>query len=337
MILLILILVLLAIIPFWVHKISPFLFRSLEIDISVSMPIYEENKLAPPLSSLGKNTNGSMDIRLGKKCNMVKGNWVPHPRGPYYTNETKCVIDNRQNCFKFGRPDTEFLKWRWKPDECELPLFDGAQFLELVRGKSMAFVGDSVARNQMQSLICLLTNVTRPLDISSMMEESEHWFYSEYNFTVALLWTTHLVKASLNVNPYNELPSSLTLDEPDFSWAAEISTFDFVIISSGHWFLRPLTFYEKGKLVGCHICGKDQRPTELNVFYAYRTAFRTAFRTLLSLPEFRGVTFLRTITGSHVDHGENWSENGDCAWTRPFTRLEVKVTTMHPENKLEKL
>ena len=91
---------------------------------------------------------------------MLKGNWVPYLDGPYYTNETKCIIDNRQNCLKFGRPDTEFMKWRWKPNECELPLFDAARFLEIVRGKSMAFVGDSIARNQMQSLVCLLTNVS---------------------------------------------------------------------------------------------------------------------------------------------------------------------------------
>ena len=61
---------------------------------------------------------------------------------------------------KFGRPDSEFLKWRWKPTECELPPFDAVQFLGLVKGKSMAFVGDSVARNQMQSLLCLLATVS---------------------------------------------------------------------------------------------------------------------------------------------------------------------------------
>ncbi|KAL7184865.1 hypothetical protein ACSBR2_026918 [Camellia fascicularis] len=52
------------------------------------------------------------------------------------------------------------MKWRWKPDECELPLFNAVQFLELVRGKTLAFVGDSVGRNQMQSLTCLLASVS---------------------------------------------------------------------------------------------------------------------------------------------------------------------------------
>lgn len=95
-----------------------------------------------------------------KKCDLFTGEWVPNAEGPYYTNTTCDAIQEHQNCMKFGRPDTGFLKWRWKPDECELPIFDPYKFLELVRGKSLAFVGDSVARNHIQSLICLLSRVS---------------------------------------------------------------------------------------------------------------------------------------------------------------------------------
>ena len=101
-----------------------------------------------------------VSTKLGKKCDIFRGRWVLFHKGPYYTNVTCHHILDQQNCMKFGRPDTEFLKWRWKPDECELPFFDAAQFLELVRGKSMAFIGDSLARNQMESLLCLLASVS---------------------------------------------------------------------------------------------------------------------------------------------------------------------------------
>lgn len=94
------------------------------------------------------------------KCDLFTGEWVPNPEGPYYTNVTCNAIQEHQNCLKFGRPDRGFLKWRWKPDDCELSVFDPASFLELMRGKSIAFVGDSVARNHMQSLICLLSRVS---------------------------------------------------------------------------------------------------------------------------------------------------------------------------------
>ena len=105
---------------------------------------------------------GKIRSRLfeGDECDLFSGEWVPDPDGPYYTNETCYAIQEHQNCLKFGRPDRGYLKWRWKPDECELPLFDPQQFLQLVRGLSLAFVGDSVGRNHMQSLICLLSSVS---------------------------------------------------------------------------------------------------------------------------------------------------------------------------------
>lgn len=128
---------------------------------------------SPPTIHEDLITSNKKEVVLVQKCNLFSGNWIipadddddddddgiGRRSTPYYTNATKCPIDDRQNCMKFGRPDTEFLRWRWKPDDCELPLFDGALFLEVVKGKSMAFVGDSLARNQMQSLVCLLASV----------------------------------------------------------------------------------------------------------------------------------------------------------------------------------
>lgn len=115
---------------------------------------------SPPWLSLTNNILNPM-IYFGDSCNIFRGKWVYYPNGSNsYTNLTCSEIFDQQNCMKFGRPDSEFLKWRWKPTNCELPLFNPAQFLELVRGKSMAFVGDSLARNQMQSLFCLLATVS---------------------------------------------------------------------------------------------------------------------------------------------------------------------------------
>ncbi|KAM7258204.1 hypothetical protein ACFE04_013945 [Oxalis oulophora] len=59
-------------------------------------------------------------------------------------------------CQGNGKPAKEYDSWRWKPSECELPRFDGKKFLELTRGKTLAFIGDSVARNHMESIMFLL-------------------------------------------------------------------------------------------------------------------------------------------------------------------------------------
>lgn len=104
-------------------------------------------------------------------CDVGKGEWMPDPAAPYYTNATCPFIDSRQDCMRFGKPELEsILRWRWQPDGCDLPRFDAAAFLRLVRHKSMAFVGDSVARNHMQSLMCLLSKVhtLQPMHTTAM-------------------------------------------------------------------------------------------------------------------------------------------------------------------------
>lgn len=142
---------------------TKFVLPILTLVLITTLSLYSRNTSLSLLHTLELNINATatpLGSSLKHECNIFNGNWVPYDKGPYYTNETKCVIDDRQNCMKYGRPDTEFMKWRWKPDECELPLFDGVKFLELVKGKTMAFVGDSVGRNQMQSLVCLLASVS---------------------------------------------------------------------------------------------------------------------------------------------------------------------------------
>jgi hypothetical protein len=113
---------------------------------------------------LAKNSTVAAVARVPKGCDIFQGEWVPDDGDggalPYYTNLTCPMIQEHQNCMKYGRPDRGFLRWRWRPAGCELPRFDAAGFLEVMRDQSMAFVGDSLARNHMQSLICLLSKVT---------------------------------------------------------------------------------------------------------------------------------------------------------------------------------
>lgn len=135
------------------------LLRKRESSLNGSVPLDQPEQLVSP--GITTSTNYSAKTGMNQQtCNIFVGKWVPYPKGPYYSNETNCVIDDRQNCMKFGRPDSDFIHWRWKPNDCELPLFDATQFLQLVRGKTLAFVGDSLARNQMQSLVCLLAIVS---------------------------------------------------------------------------------------------------------------------------------------------------------------------------------
>ncbi|OVA06437.1 PC-Esterase [Macleaya cordata] len=227
---------------------------------------------------------------------------------------------------KYGRPDTDFLKWRWKPDDCELPIFNPYQFLELLRAKSLAFVGDSVGRNQMQSLLCLLSRVEYPVDVSyTSSEQFKRWKYTNYNFTIANFWTPYLVRAKEEDpnGPTHTGLFNLYLDEFDEEWTTQIDEFDYLIISGGHWFFRPSMFYQNNQLVGCHYC-LEKNVTDLTFYYGYRKAFRTAFKAINSLKNFKGTTFLRTFAPSHFENGL-WNEGGNCVRTRPFSSNETRL------------
>ncbi|KAL5741683.1 hypothetical protein ACOSP7_028415 [Xanthoceras sorbifolium] len=267
-----------------------------------------------------------------KICDIFSGEWVPNPEAPYYTNTTCWAIHEHQNCMKYGRPDTEFMKWRWKPDDCDLPIFNPAQFLEIVRGKSLAFVGDSVARNQMQSLICLLSRVEYPIEDSYISDERiKRLKYATYNFTLATFWTPHLVKSKEAdaYGPTNTGLYNLYLDEFDEKWITQIEDFDYLIISAGHWFSRPMVYYENGQVVGCKYCCLDN-VTDMPMYYGYRKAFRTAFKAINSLENFKGITFVRTFAPSHFENGL-WNDGGNCVRTRPFKNNETALEGMNLE------
>ncbi|XLR46164.1 protein trichome birefringence-like 19 [Arachis hypogaea] len=261
-----------------------------------------------------------------RECNIFLGHWASyHLKEPYYNNETCPHIIDPYNCIKNGRPDREFIKLRWKPYGCELPLFNATEFLRLVQGKSMAFVGDSMGRNQMDSLICLLNSVGRLEDITERYTSKDDihfrwWFSSNYNFTLTILWAPFLVKATGADLRGSAFDSSLSLylDEPNDAWVSKVEDFDYVIFSTGQWFYRPLTFYEND-----HIVGGQQgvsKVQDINL-YGYKKVFQTSFRTIINLKRFKGLTFLVTQSAKHFEHGE-YNEGGNCNRTRPFTKEE---------------
>lgn len=93
-------------------------------------------------------------------CDYSKGKWVwDTERNIYNSSEWICPTrPTGYNCEMNGK-DLEYLNWRWKPDGCELPKFEPYSFLNIIRGKTLAFVGDSLSLNQLNSLLCLVSQV----------------------------------------------------------------------------------------------------------------------------------------------------------------------------------
>nr|XP_051196752.1 protein trichome birefringence-like 19 [Lolium perenne] len=146
------------------------------------------------------------------------------------------------------------LGWRWQPHGCDLPRFDAAAFLRLVRGKSMAFVGDSVACNHMQSLMCLLAKVEYPMEIEprGCVHCTRKYHYREHDFTVCVFWTPFLVRWNLTHGGQSFIdPHNVYLDEADPEWSGDAAGYDYAVLSGAKWFTRPTVLYEGGRILGC--------------------------------------------------------------------------------------
>ena len=56
-------------------------------------------------------------------CDVFSGSWVLGDGPASYTGYSCPLIDAEFNCQLYGRPDSDYLRYRWKPAGCELPRY----------------------------------------------------------------------------------------------------------------------------------------------------------------------------------------------------------------------
>lgn len=249
-----------------------------------------------------------------EKCDLFSGEWIPDNSAPAYTNETCSFISGPQNCMSNGRPDTGYLYWRWKPYCCNLTNTGSMEFLNAMRNKSLAFIGDSIVRNQIESLLCLLSKGEEAVLVyHDEKYQSKTWFFPLHNITMGLIWAPFLVESTESQSKSN---LQLMLDVPDNTWASQYHKYDYISVSVGQWFLKDTVFWENGKKIGCHNC-KNKNLPELGMDYSYRRALETAFSFMACTDHKPELVVLRTWTPDHFEYGK-WYNGGVCNRTEPF-------------------
>ncbi|XP_066366824.1 protein trichome birefringence-like 25 isoform X2 [Miscanthus floridulus] len=276
------------------------------------------NDLTTLLSIKEHGTN-----ELGK-CNLFNGEWIPNPSGPAYTNASCRFIDDHQNCMMNGRPDKEYLRWKWRPYGCDLPPFDAVRFLDYMRNKAWGLIGDSILRNQVQSLLCLLSKAEEPVEVYHDKEfKNRRWHFQSYNFTVSIVWAPFLIKSDVfeNEDGVSTSEIQLHLDILDASWTSQYESFDYIIISGGQWFLKTAVYWENGAVVGCHN-SQNKNLAELGFEHLYRKTLQNVFNFIISAKH-KPVVLFRTWSPDHFENGE-WFNGGSCYRELPYKKGEYR-------------
>ncbi|KAF3644987.1 Protein trichome birefringence-like 45 [Capsicum annuum] len=127
-------------------------------------------------------------------CQLFMGSWVYDETYPLYQSSSCPIIDSQFNCQMYGRPDIDYLKYRWKPANCHIPRFNGLDFLVRMRGKTVMYVGDSLGRNQWQSLICMISAAVPRAQTQMITGDPISTFkFLDYGVSVSFYRTPYLV------------------------------------------------------------------------------------------------------------------------------------------------
>lgn len=246
-------------------------------------------------------------------CDVFDGRWVFDQSYPLYTSDSCPFIDEGFSCEANGRMDRDYMKWRWQPHHCNIPRFSPVKFLELIRGKRLVFVGDSINRNQWESMLCLLRSaVSDPSRVREargrrITKERGHYNFKfmDYHCSVEYYVSHFLVHESKGRVGQRRV-KTLRIDAIDRS-SSRWRGADILVFNTAHWWSHYKTkagvnYYQEG----------DQVHPHLDVSPAFRKALMT-WASWVDQHATPGKTqvFFRSYSPSHFRGGE-WNAGGHC-------------------------